>query len=114
MSPPASPASRVIDLDAVRATTLPNGLRLRVLREAGAPTVSYATFFQVGSRNERPGTTGMSHLFEHMMFNGAAKYGPKEFDRVLEARGGHSNAFTSNDLTVYFEDFAASALETVV
>ncbi len=114
MNRPATPALRVIDLDAVRASTLPNGLRLRVLREAGAPTVSYATFFQVGSRNERPGTTGISHLFEHMMFNGAAKYGPKEFDRVLEARGGHSNAYTSTDLTVYYEDFAASALETVV
>ena len=48
------------------------------------------------------------------MFNGAAKYGPKEFDRVLEARGGHSNAYTSNDLTVYYEDFAAEALPTVV
>jgi predicted Zn-dependent peptidase len=49
-----------------------------------------------------------------MMFNGAARYGPKAFDRVLEARGGHSNAFTSNDLTVYFEDFSSGALETVV
>ncbi len=114
MTRPATPAARVIDLDAVRATTLPNGLRLRVLREAGAPTVSYATFFQVGSRNERPGITGISHLFEHMMFNGAAKYGPKAFDRVLEARGGHSNAYTSNDLTVYYEDFGAAALEVVV
>jgi predicted Zn-dependent peptidase len=114
MTRPETPVTRVIDLDAVRASTLPNGLRLRVLREAGAPTVSYATFFQVGSRNERPGITGISHLFEHMMFNGALKYGPKEFDRVLEARGGHSNAYTSNDLTVYYEDFSAAALETVV
>ena len=48
------------------------------------------------------------------MFNGAAKYGPKEFDRVLEARGGHSNAYTSNDVTAYYEDFAAEALETVL
>jgi predicted Zn-dependent peptidase len=49
-----------------------------------------------------------------MMFNGAAKYGPKQFDRVLEARGGASNAYTSNDLTVYYEDFAADALEIVI
>jgi len=106
--------ARVIDLGAVRAATLPNGLRLRVLPERSSPTVSFATVFQVGSRNERPGITGISHLFEHMMFNGAAKYGPKEFDRVLEARGGHSNAYTSNDMTVYYEDFAAEALPTVV
>jgi predicted Zn-dependent peptidase len=107
-------APDLIELDAVRSQVLPNGLRLRVLREAGSPTLSYATFFQVGSRNERPGMTGISHLFEHMMFNGAAKYGPKQFDRVLEARGGASNAYTSNDLTVYYEDFAAEALETVI
>jgi zinc protease len=104
----------LIELDAVRTRVLPSGLRLRVLRETGSPTVSYATYFQVGSRHERPGITGISHLFEHMMFNGAAKYGPKQFDRVLEARGGASNAYTSNDLTVYYEDFAADAFETVV
>jgi zinc protease len=103
-----------LDLEAVRAHTLPNGLRVRLLREASTPTLSYYTFFQVGSRNEKLGTTGISHLFEHMMFNGAARYGPKEFDRVLESRGGHSNAYTSNDVTAYYEDFAAEALDTVV
>jgi zinc protease len=107
-------AEPVLDLGAVSAHTLPNGLRVRLLPDATAPTLSYYTFFQVGSRNERLGTTGISHLFEHMMFNGAAKYGPKEFDRVLESRGGHSNAYTSNDVTAYYEDFAADALETVV
>jgi predicted Zn-dependent peptidase len=108
--PPAAP----IDLDRVRAHTLPNGLRVRLLADASTPTLSYYTFFRVGSRNERHGTTGISHLFEHMMFNGASRYGPKEFDRVLEARGGHSNAYTSNDVTAYYEDFAADALETVL
>jgi len=106
--------ARVLDLDGVRAHTLGNGLRIRLLADRSAPTVSYYTFFQVGSRNERLGLTGISHLFEHMMFNGAAKYGPKEFDRVLESRGGHSNAYTSNDVTAYYEDFASDALETVV
>ncbi len=104
----------VLDLDRVRTATLPNGLRVRLLPDASAPTVSFYTFFQVGSRNEKLGVTGISHLFEHMMFNGAAKYGPKEFDRVLESRGGHSNAYTSNDVTAYYEDFASDALETVV
>ncbi|WP_041454210.1 pitrilysin family protein [Anaeromyxobacter sp. K] len=111
-SQPESPA--LLDLAQVRAHTLSNGLRVRVLPERSTPTVSYYTFFQVGSRNEQLGLTGISHLFEHMMFNGAARYGPKEFDRVLEARGGHSNAYTSNDVTAYYEDFAAEALETVV
>src|SRR6516165_10986514 len=105
---------RVLDLDQVRTQNLTNGLRIRVMPERSAPTLSYYTFFQVGSRNERLGTTGISHLFEHMMFNGAARYGPKEFDRVLESRGGSSNAYTSNDVTAYYEDFASDALETVL
>ncbi|HUL61126.1 MAG TPA: pitrilysin family protein [Anaeromyxobacteraceae bacterium] len=110
----ARAAHRVLDLDLVRAHTLRNGMRVRLMPERSAPTVSFYTFFQVGSRNEQLGTTGISHLFEHMMFNGAEKYGPKEFDRVLEARGGHSNAYTSNDVTAYYEDFTGEALETVV
>jgi zinc protease len=111
----AKPAvAPVLDLDRVVTHQLPNGLRVRLLADATAPTVSYYTFFQAGSRNERVGITGISHLFEHMMFNGAAKYGPKEFDRVLESRGGSSNAYTSNDVTAYYEDFASDALETVV
>jgi predicted Zn-dependent peptidase len=104
----------ILPLERVVTHELPNGLRVRLLVDRAVPTVSYYTFFRVGSRNERIGVTGISHLFEHMMFNGAAKYGPKEFDRVLESRGGTSNAYTSNDLTAYFEDFAADALETVV
>jgi zinc protease len=110
----ATPQPPILDLERVVTAELPNGLRVRLVAERSAPTISYYTFFQVGSRNERLGTTGISHLFEHMMFNGAARYGPKEFDRLLESRGGTSNAYTSNDLTAYYEDFASDALETVL
>jgi predicted Zn-dependent peptidase len=99
--------------DRVVEGTLGNGLRVRLLPEPTVPAISYYTVFRVGSRNERIGLTGISHLFEHMMFNGAARYGPREFDRVLESHGGYSNAYTSNDLTVYYEDFATEALEIV-
>src|SRR5262249_41748556 len=98
----------------VHESRLANGLQIRLLPDHGAPIASLYTFFQVGSRNEQPGITGISHLFEHMMFNGAKKYGPKEFDRVLESHGGRSNAYTSTDLAVYHEDFAAEALEQVL
>jgi predicted Zn-dependent peptidase len=98
----------------VQEATLSNGLRVRLLANHQTPVVSLYTFFQVGSRNERPGITGISHLFEHMMFNGAKKYGPKMFDKVLESNGGRSNAYTSTDMTVYYEDFASDALETVL
>ena len=102
------------DLFPVHEATLPSGLRVRMVPDHDAPVVSLYTFFQVGSRNERPGITGISHLFEHMMFNGAEKYGPKEFDEVLESNGGRSNAYTTHDTTVYYEDFAADALDTVL
>ena len=95
-------------------TPCANGLRVRVLPDRMVPAVSYYTFFGVGSRNERPGITGISHLFEHMMFNGSERYGPKEFDRVLEAHGGASNAYTSNDVTAYHDDFATEALPVVI
>jgi zinc protease len=104
----------LIDPRSVVEHVLDNGLRVRVLADRLVPAVSYHTFFGVGSRDERPGTTGISHLFEHMMFNGSERYGPKEFDRVLESHGGASNAYTSNDLTTYHEDFPTEALPVVV
>jgi predicted Zn-dependent peptidase len=94
--------------------TLPNGLKIRLIEDHRTPVVTLYIFFRAGSRYERPGLTGISHLFEHMMFNGAKKYGPGEFDRALESNGGTSNAYTSNDLTVYYEDFMAEALPLVV
>jgi zinc protease len=101
-----------IELDAT-VTALDNGLKVILVEDHSVPVISYQTFFRVGSRNEHPGITGISHFMEHMMFNGAAKYGPKEFDRVLEANGGMSNAFTSKDMTSYFEDAASDILELV-
>jgi predicted Zn-dependent peptidase len=98
----------------VEEHALPNGLQIRLLRDASLPVATFYSFFRVGSRNERPGITGISHLFEHMMFNGSKKYGPKEFDRKLESAGGSSNAYTSNDLTAYYEDFASDALPLVL
>jgi zinc protease len=107
------PALETIAASVIEAR-LPNGLLVRLLPSDAVPTCSFYTFYRVGSRNERPGITGISHLFEHMMFNGAKKYGPGQFDRVLESNGGSSNAYTSNDLTVYYEDFMSEALETVL
>ncbi|HVE86636.1 MAG TPA: pitrilysin family protein [Myxococcales bacterium] len=98
----------------VHEASLPNGLQIRIVESHDVPVVAVYTFFRVGSRNERPGITGISHLFEHMMFNGAKKYGPKEFDRVLESHGGRSNAYTSTDMTVYHEEATPEALEVVL
>jgi zinc protease len=92
---------------------LKNGMKLLVEEDHSIPNVALYIFYRVGSRNERPGTTGISHFFEHMMFNGAKKYGPGAFDRTMENAGGANNAYTSNDVTVYHHRFPPSALETV-
>jgi zinc protease len=98
----------------VTRVQLDNGLTVLLYENHQTPVVSYYTFYKAGSRNERPGITGVSHVLEHMMFNGAKKYGPKMFDKMLESHGGYSNAYTTNDMTVYYENIAANNLELVV
>ena len=86
---------------AVRRYGLANGLRLLAVVDDSAPIIAFQTWFRVGSRDERPGRTGMAHLFEHLMFNQTATLGPGEFDRVVERTGGESNAATWVDWTYY-------------
>jgi zinc protease len=95
----------------VQTATLGNGMKVIIQEDHNIPNVALYFFYKIGSRNERPGTTGISHFFEHMMFNGAKKYGPKQFDREMEKAGGNNNAYTTEDLTVYTDWFPASALE---
>jgi zinc protease len=90
----------------------PNGMKVLVVEDPSIPNVAMYTWFHVGSRNEHEGITGISHFFEHMMFNGAKKYGPGKFDDVLALAGGENNAYTSNDVTVYQDWFPTPALET--
>jgi zinc protease len=97
----------------VKTHTLKNGMKVLVQEDRSIPNATMYIFYRVGSRNERPGTTGISHFFEHMMFNGAKKYGVGEFDRVMEAAGGRNNAYTSNDVTAYQNWFPTSALELI-
>ncbi len=98
----------------VQCFSLKNGLDVLIQENHDLPIISMFTLFSTGSRNERPGITGISHLFEHMMFNGSKKFGPKQFDLILESGGGYSNAYTSRDFTVYYEEFRSSLLKTVI
>jgi len=93
--------------------TLKNGMKIMVLEDHSIPNANMYLFWKVGSRNEYPGITGLSHFFEHMMFNGSKKYGPKMFDRTMEAAGGSNNAYTTENLTVYSDWFPISAIETI-
>ena len=99
-----------IDPAAVHTHTLQNGMKLIVEEDHDIPNVAMYLFYKVGSRNERPGITGISHFFEHMMFNGAKKYGPKQFDIEMEKAGGRNNAYTTDDVTVYTDWFPSTAL----
>ena len=100
-------------VDDVKSFTLKNGMKVIVLEDHSIPNANMYFFWRVGSRNEYPGITGLSHFFEHMMFNGAKKYGPKEFDRVMEANGGSNNAYTTEDMTVYTDWFPTSAVDVM-
>jgi zinc protease len=98
----------------VKVEKLPNGLKVLLVEDHTIPNIALYTFFRVGSRNERPGLTGVSHFIEHMMFNGTAKFGPGEFDRRMEFLGGSNNAYTADDMTAYTDWFPAAALETMI
>jgi zinc protease len=100
-------------VDDVKTFTLGNGMKFLVLEDNSIPNANMYLFYKVGSRNEHPGITGLSHFFEHMMFNGAKKYGPKMFDRTMEFNGGANNAYTTENVTVYTNWFPANALETI-
>ncbi|MDB5907100.1 MAG: peptidase [Massilia sp.] len=108
-----SSLAHAVSADEVKSFTLANGMKFIVLESHAIPNANMYTFWKVGSRNEAPGTTGLSHFFEHMMFNGSKRYGPKMFDRTMEAKGGSNNASTSNDLTIYKDWFPAASLDTI-
>ncbi|MFZ5862024.1 MAG: M16 family metallopeptidase [Nitrospirota bacterium] len=88
------------------ASVLPNGLRVILIPEPKAPVVSVQVWYRVGSRDEVSGKTGLSHLMEHMMFKGTARYGKGAFSRRIAEHGGNDNAFTSHDYTAYFENLS--------
>jgi zinc protease len=109
---PSSPSAAARPL--VCRYRLGNGLTLLFLEDASAPVMSYFTWFGVGSRHERPGKTGLAHLFEHLMFNETESLAAGEFDRLLEENGAESNAATWVDWTYYYESLPADRFSLAV
>jgi zinc protease len=105
--------ARALDPGRIETHILDNGLKVVMWPDHSIPNIAMYNFFRVGSRNEVPGITGLSHFFEHMMFLGSRNYAPGEFDEVMEAAGGANNAFTAQDITVYQDWFPTSATETI-
>lgn len=93
---------------------LGNGLSVLLLPDHAAPLISYHTWYGVGSRHEEPGKTGLAHFFEHLMFNETASLPQGEFDRLIDAAGGESNAATWIDWTNYYESLPAEELPLAI
>ena len=98
----------------VKKIVLDNGLTVLIAPNPKLPIVSYYTLFDVGGRYEVKGTTGATHFLEHMMFKGAQKYGPGQFDDLIEKNGGMTNAYTTNDATVYYQNIPSSFVEKMI
>ncbi len=113
-APPASTPALDPATFRVDRHVLPNGLVVLTHEDHSVPTIAFWQWYKVGSRNERPGITGLSHFFEHMMFNGSKNVAPKEYDRILESNGGTSNAFTDRDETAYYEELASDHLDVAL
>ena len=94
----------------IREFRLDNGLEVLILEDHAVPLVTVQVWYHVGSRNEHPGITGISHFLEHMMFKGTAKYGPGMYSQLVQRYGGTQNAFTSYDMTAYHSVLPAAQL----
>ncbi|MBP5590136.1 MAG: insulinase family protein, partial [Bacteroidales bacterium] len=92
--------------------TLDNGLRVIVHVDHSTPLVAVNLLYDVGSKDEDPDTTGLAHLFEHLMFSGTKRI--PNFDTPLQIAGGENNAFTNTDITNYYITIPRNNLETAL
>jgi zinc protease len=84
-------------------TTLPNGLQLIVIEDHRSPIVFHAIGYKVGAADQPPGKTGLAHFFEHLLFKATKNRPNGEFDRLMDENGAQKNAFTTQDVTVFWE-----------
>ena len=94
--------------------TLGNGLRVILSEDHSTPITHVSVWYHVGSKNERPGRTGFAHLFEHMMFKGSQNVEPESHTSVIAGFGGRSNAYTTEDETVFWQTFPQQYLPLVL
>src|SRR5437660_11607050 len=95
-------------------TTLPNGLTVVFEEDHSTPIVHLQLWYHVGSKNEKPGRTGFAHLFEHLMFKGSKNVSPEAHTSMVASVGGQSNAYTTDDETVFWETVPAQYLPMIL
>ncbi|HKV35384.1 MAG TPA: pitrilysin family protein [Pyrinomonadaceae bacterium] len=94
--------------------TLANGLRVLAAPDRSSPTVAIQVWYHVGSKDDPDKRSGFAHLFEHIMFKSTKNMKSEMMDRLTEDVGGFNNAFTNDDVTVYFEVVPSNYLETLI
>src|SRR5271154_838427 len=94
--------------------TLANGLRVLLFEDHRVPSVAIHVGYRVGGKDDPPGRSGFAHLFEHLMFKGTANTRAETIDRLTEDVGGYNNAFTTEDITNYYEVIPAHYCETLL
>src|SRR5215203_1767122 len=94
--------------------TLPNGMRILTAPDHSSQTVAIQVWYHVGSKDDPASRSGFAHLFEHIMFKSTKNMKSEMLDRLTEDVGGFNNAFTSDDVTVYFEVVPSNYLETLI
>jgi zinc protease len=93
---------------------LPNGLTVVLLEDHSTPIVHLQIWYHVGSKDERPGRTGFAHLFEHLMFDGSKNVPSGEHASLISGVGGMANAYTNDDVTVFWNTVPAQSLPLVL
>lgn len=112
--PPASHAQTTIPRLDYRERTLANGLKIYSVEDHSSPTVAIQVWYHVGSKDDPQGRSGFAHLFEHLMFKSTKHMKSEMLDRLTEDVGGVNNAFTADDVTVYYETVPSNYLETLI
>ena len=109
-------SASAIDVAPIRYVdrTLANGLRVILVPDRRVPSVAINVAYRVGGKDDPPGRSGFAHLFEHLMFKGTARTVPETIDRLTEDVGGYNNAFTTEDITNYYEVVPANHLERLL
>jgi zinc protease len=94
--------------------TLDNGLDVVVIPDHRAPVVTQMVWYKVGAADEPPGSSGIAHFLEHLMFKGTDTIPAGQFSKIIARKGGDDNAFTSQDVTAYFQRVAKDRLASVM
>src|SRR6478735_7055795 len=109
-----------VAVDGARATprvvefTLGNGLQVLVIPDHRAPVIGQLGGYKVGAADEPPGSSGIAHFLEHLMFKGTDTIPTGQFSKIVARNGGEDNAFTNHDVTAYFQRVAKDRLPTVM